>query len=161
MRTHAGSMGLVVVLVLLSMGGIGCSRLFTSQYIHGLYFGSTPNGTKLSLKRRGEETLFRPQHSELILGYYRDRGDCSTHAIARLEGAAAHPLVAFAFGKLEARADADERRFWVIDLDKRRIVASFDRNTGAVTGPDDISPPWAKLDGGVLLKATMLDSEKS
>ena len=52
---------------------------------------------------------------------------------------------------LEARSDAAGQRIWILDTSSKRAVASVDLRTGATTGIQDAAPPWAKLDGGVVL----------
>jgi hypothetical protein len=52
---------------------------------------------------------------------------------------------------IEIRADDSRRRIWFVDAAAERVVATLDRDTHVTTGPDDESPSWATIDGGVLL----------
>ena len=54
---------------------------------------------------------------------------------------------------IEVRADDSRRRVWFVDVAAGRVVATLDIDTRATTGPDDEPPPWATVDGGVLLGA--------
>ena len=57
------------------------------------------------------------------------------------------------YDDIEVRADKSRQRVWFVDVAERRVVATLDRDTRATTGPDDDPPPWATVDGGVLLRA--------
>jgi hypothetical protein len=57
------------------------------------------------------------------------------------------------FEDIEVRADDSRRRVWFVDVATQRVVATLDRDTRTATGPDDETPPWATVDGGVLLEA--------
>jgi hypothetical protein len=53
---------------------------------------------------------------------------------------------------VDARTDRGRERVWFVQRGTRRIIATYDRLTGKVTGPDDTPPVWAKPDGGVPLE---------
>jgi hypothetical protein len=57
------------------------------------------------------------------------------------------------FENVEARTDETRQKIWFVERDTGRIVATLDRETGTVTGPDDEQPPWATSDGGVRLES--------
>jgi len=54
---------------------------------------------------------------------------------------------------MEIRADDSRRRIWFVDVATEHVVATLDRDTLVTTGPDEESPSWATVDGGVLLDA--------
>ncbi len=58
----------------------------------------------------------------------------------------------FELGELEARADERREKVWLLDKQAKRVVASLDRVSGAMTGPADPAPSWATLNGGEVLE---------
>lgn len=55
---------------------------------------------------------------------------------------------AFKFGEIEARADASRTRVWFVDRASGKVIAAYDRESGRLTGPDDVPPDWARADTG-------------
>ena len=55
------------------------------------------------------------------------------------------------YEEVEVRADDSRRRVWFVDVAAQRVIATLDRETRETTGPDDEPPPWATVEGGVLL----------
>ena len=55
------------------------------------------------------------------------------------------------YRNVEARTDETHRKVWFVQRDTGRIIATFDREKGETTGPDDKPPAWATPDGGELL----------
>lgn len=53
---------------------------------------------------------------------------------------------------VEARADDSGDRVWFVDTWRGRVLATVDRTTCAVTGPDDPVPIWAGCDAGRILE---------
>ena len=72
--------------------------------------------------------------------------------IQRREFQRARDVKRWEFGRLQGRSEPDGQRVWVVDISTGAIIASLDRHSGAVTGPDDASPMWATTNGGVVLK---------
>jgi len=85
------------------------------------------------------------------------RGGSIAHIVARRGGEDCKGLKHFEFGQLEARSNSARDKVWIIDLDASRVVATVDCASGTTTGPDDQSPPWATLDGGVRLEPIKSD----
>ena len=159
MKPQYSSIGPILVLGLLLFSSVGCGPLVSSHHSRRLYLGNTQSGSELGLIVEGRKVLFHPDHCELILGFGSHESNYFSHTIAELDGPAAHQRAAFVFGELEARTDADERRFWIIDLNSTRVVASLDRLTNELTGPDDNPPPWARLDDGTVLKESIASEQ--
>ena len=57
------------------------------------------------------------------------------------------------FRGVEGRIDEAGQKVWFVQRDTGRIVATFDAETHATTGPDDEPPAWATPDGGTPLQA--------
>jgi hypothetical protein len=55
------------------------------------------------------------------------------------------------FKGVEARTDRKRQKVWFFERETGRIIATFDRETGETTGPDDEPPTWATPDGGAPL----------
>ncbi len=154
MRTYKSSIFPLFVLVLLSMASMGC-RMFSYTFSQSIYAGETSKGNRISLYKNGSQSLFRTQYCELFLVHSGKDGDPAVYKIARVEGSKAGPLTAFNYRKLEARCCPDEKQFWIIDLDKKQIIASVDLNTELMTGPDDDAPAWAWFKAGKVLRSTL------
>jgi hypothetical protein len=97
--------------------------------------------------KKGPQANFAALRISVGDGLARSGGE-----IQRREFAQAREVRRWEFGKLEGRSEPDGQRLWVVDSASGAIVASLDRYTGAVTGPDDPPPAWAKANGGVVLK---------
>jgi hypothetical protein len=55
---------------------------------------------------------------------------------------------AFNYTDVDARCDADGQRIWFVDRTTQKVIGSVDRQSGATSGPDDVPPAWATVDGG-------------
>ena len=58
----------------------------------------------------------------------------------------------FDFDHLQIRSDESRQKIWFVETSSGQVIATLDRSTGAVTGPDDLHPAWAEPDGGVILR---------
>ena len=56
----------------------------------------------------------------------------------------------FKLGAIDGWTDAAHERVWLVERSSGRVVATWDRRSGVVTGIDDPRPAWAE--GGELMK---------
>ncbi len=73
--------------------------------------------------------------------------------VAHKTGSGYKDLPSFDLENLEGRTSPDRRRIWIVDKRSGRVIASYDFQTGACTGPDDQPPTWADPQGGIPLKS--------
>jgi len=70
--------------------------------------------------------------------------------ISAKEKAAHDEASAFKLGTIDGWTDATHERVWLVERSSGRVVATWDRRSGAVTGIDEARPAWAE--GGELMK---------
>ena len=97
-------------------------------------------------------------HPSACVGGICFRGEVVGGVVARRGGDDWRSFERFKFGKLEARADTDLDKVWIVDKDAGRAIASLDCASGATTGPDDEVPAWASPTGGIVLKPVEAES---
>lgn len=137
------------------MGSLGCHQLYADRTVVVVYIGALDEGKQVHLVKHVEyNTLLKgPEHNfaELYLEVTPLDASVGKNVVARRSPVSSDEWPHFWLGKLEARTDPNRQRVWIVDKDAGRIVASLDCSTGATTGPQDESPPWAELDTGTVL----------
>jgi len=58
----------------------------------------------------------------------------------------------FDFGEIEARTDSNGQHIWFVHRKTGKVIGTVDRKIGQATGPDDVHPVWATVDGGQRLE---------
>jgi hypothetical protein len=148
-------MGLVLgVAMVVSAGCTGSST--TTRTVQTMYEGNLDECREMRLSYdlvEEREGWNLPRKYEQLTLEISPREDL--HALHALEKVAVvegeMPPGKTRYVNVDARTDRARERVWFVQHGTRRIIATYDRLTGKVTGPDDTPPVWAKPDGGVPL----------
>jgi len=73
------------------------------------------------------------------------------HVLKKIEQKSGSSKGELNFLNVVGRTDETRQKVWFVERDTGRILATLDRQSGSITGPDDTPPDWAKPDGGLLL----------
>jgi hypothetical protein len=106
----------------------------------------------LSVYQSQDKTEGQPEreYEELTLEV-RPRKHLQFNRVLKREEKSGDLAGQFNVDEIEVRADESRQKVWFVDKRAKRAIATLDRDTGKTTGPDDQPPPWAALDGGILL----------